>query len=426
MLEDSTLLDEGFGANTLFSRRRFLGMSAVISLAAAGIGSLAGCGAFPAKPQGGTDPQPASGRLVAAPRPEGVLGVNFNGDPSDMNFSELQDVKATWVRGFFAMPNADKGNPADQPAIQALLTAAGQGYGTVLSLKFPYNDQPIPTPGTPAMAEAQRRLDAVLPVVMNKVDILAIGNEPFIECEHKDRNSDQLNVFYETMAQRAIDYRSKQFGSGSKTQLYMGALNHLDMPEWRTAATERWMQFVRNTLSIGGTDIHPHLPDPGAASSYLDYILPRMRPDQKFLATEFSLVLFFQKHLTDAISADFANRYHISQGTPVWQVIKDALSQPFTQQKWDDFLSMSPWFADNKDFLRDQMDSFRATGKLAVATYGLGQDAAMSSGNFGPKSTPWLLNSIFCQHTVQPAKDGLPGQNTVWTDEFRSLQSQQQ
>lgn len=424
MLEDSALWEEGFGENSVFSRRRLLGMSAAVGLAAAGIGSLAGCGTSQAIPQGGTNPQPTSDQMVAAPPPEGVLGANFNGDPSVMSFPELQDVKATWARGFFAMPDADKGNLTNQPVLQSLLTAAGRGYGTVLSLKFPYNQQPIPTPGTDAMAEAQRRLDAVLPVVMNKVDILAIGNEPFIECEDTDRNSDRLNVFYETMAQRAIDYRSKQFSSGSKTQLYMGALNHLDLQAWRTAATERWMQFVYNTSSIGGTDIHPHLSEPGAASYYLDYILPRMRSDQKFLATEFSLVLFYQKHLTDAISADFANRYHVSPGTPVWQVIKDALSDPFTQQKWDDFLSMSLWFANHKNFMSVQMNSFRATGKLAVATYGIGQDAAMSSGNFGPKSTPWLLNSIFCQHTVQPAKDSLPGQNTVWADEFRSLQSQ--
>ena len=421
MLEDSALWDEGFGENTQLSRRRLLGISAAVGLAVSGIGSLAGCTAS----QGGTDQKLASGRFVAAPRPEGVLGANFNGDPSVISFPELQDVKATWVRGFFAMPDADTGNPTDQPVIRALLTAAGRGYGTVLSLKFPYNHQSLPTPGTPDMAQAQRRLDVVLPAVMNKVDMLAIGNEPFIECEPKDRNSDQLNVFYETMAQRTINYRSKQFGSGCKTQLYMGALNHLDLQAWRTTATERWMRFVRSTLSISGTDIHPHLPDPGAGSSYLDYILPRMRPDQQFLATEFSLVLFYKKHLTDTIAADFANRYHVPPGTPVWQVLKDALCHPFTQQKWDDFLAMSPWFADNKNFLRDQMDRFRATGKLTVATYGLGQDAAMSA-DIGPGSTPWLLNSMFCQYTVQPARDGLPGQNTVWTDEFRSLQSRQQ
>jgi hypothetical protein len=223
------------------------------------------------------------------------------------------------------------------------------------------------------------------------------------------------------MAQRAIDYRGQRFGSGSKTQLYMGALNHLDLPEWRTAATERWMRFVRGTPSIVGTDIHPHLPAPGAGKYYLNYILPRMRPDQKFLATEFSLVLFYKKHLKDRVPPGFASRYGIPPGTRVWQVIQDALRSPFTQQKWDDFLAACPWYARNENFLRDQTGQFRATGKLAVATYGLGQ-SAVPPGKFGPDSTPWLLNSLFCQHTVQPAGDGLPGQNTVWTGEFRSLQ----
>jgi len=265
MREDSALRDEGFGGNSVFSRRRLFGMSAAVGLGAVGIGRSAERGAYRAMPLGGTAPGPASGRLVGAPRPEGVLGANFNGDPRVMSFPELQDIKATWVRGFFAMPDADQGNPADQPAIRALLTAADQGYGTVLSLQFPYFHESVPTPGTPAMADAQRRLDAVLPVVMNRVDILAIGNEPFIECEGKDRSSDRLNVFYESIAQRAIAHRSVHFGAGGQTQLFMGGLNHLDLPEWRTPATDRWMRFVRSTPSLAGTDIHPHLPDPSTA-----------------------------------------------------------------------------------------------------------------------------------------------------------------
>lgn len=423
MSEEYVLQDAGFGADNAFSRRRFFGMSAGVGLAAAGIGSLAGCGtAGSPRAADANVLQLGSSQHVTAPSAKGVLGANFNGDPAGMTFAELESVQATWVRGFFAMPDADKGNPADQPAIQALLATARQGYGTVLSLKFPYNNQPIPTPGTPAMTQAQRQLDAVLPVVMNKIDIVAIGNEPFIECQDDERNSEKLNSFYESMAQRAIAYRTQKFGSGCKTQLYMGALNHLDEPSWRTPATERWMQFLRSTPAINGTDIHPHLADPKAGKDYLDYILPRMRSDQTFLATEFSLVLFFAKHLTDPVSADFAGRYHLPRETRVWQVIHDALNQPFTQQKWDDFLSMSPWFADNKNFMSDQVNSFRATGKLAVATYGIGQDAAMSSKQFGPKSPPWLLNSMFCQHTVQQTNGGLPGRNTIWTNEFRSLQ----
>ena len=422
MKEEPARVDE-FGQNRAFSRRRMLGLSAAGLITAAGA-SLAACAA-PGTARAGRAPHvaPPSGppQPVTAPPPDGVLGANFNGDPAVMSYPELQAIEATWVRGFFAMPDADHGNPADQPAIGALLAAAAQGYGTVLSLKFPYADQPIPTPGGAEMAVAQRRLDAVLPVVMNKVDILAIGNEPFIESRRVDHD-DRLNVFYEQMAQRAIAYRTSRFGSGCKTQLYMGALNHLDLPGWRTPATDRWMRFVHATPAIAGTDIHPHLPAPGADQAYLDYILPRLRPDQKFLATEFSLVLFYRAHLTRPISPDFADGYHLPRGMPTWQVIKKALERPFPQQQWDDFFTTTPWLAENKNYLTDQVDRFRATGKLAVATYGIGQDTAMSSHTFGPDSPPWVLNSMFCQHTVQPAPNGLPGRNTWWTDEFRALQ----
>jgi hypothetical protein len=417
--------DKGPAGGSAFSRRRLFGMSAAVGLAAVGAGSLAGCAGSSASQ--GSDATVADlqrpTQRVTAPPPRNILGANFNGDPKVMTFPELENVRATWIRGFFPMPDADKGNPADQPAIKALLTTSGQGYGTVLSLKFPYFNQAIPTQGSPAMAQAQKRLDAVLQAVLNKIDIITIGNEPFIECEKEERDSPQLNAFYEAMAQHAIAVRGQKFASGCKTRFYMGALNHLDEPSWRTAATDRWMRFVHDTPGINGTDIHPHLPSPGAGKDYLDYILPKLRADQTFLATEFSLVLFYQQHLKDTISADFANRYHLSPATKVWQVINDALNHPFTQQKWDDFLAMSPWFANNKNFMNDQTNAFRRTGKLAVATYGIGQDSAMSKKNFGPTSQPWLLNSMFCQHTVQRAQNGLPGQNTAWTTEFRSLQS---
>jgi hypothetical protein len=183
------------------------------------------------------------------------------------------------------------------------------------------------------------------------------------------------------------------------------------------------MAFVKATPEIAGTDIHPHLSDPGAGKAYLDYVLPKMRTDQKFLATEFSLVNFYQQHMNDHVAAAFAKRYGLSAGTPVWQVIRDALAHPFPQQKWDDFLAQSPWFAANNGFLRNQAASFRATGRLAVAGYGLGQGAPLTAAKFTATTTPWVLVSMFCQHTVQRASNGLPGQTTVWTNEFRALQS---
>ena len=64
---------------------------------------------------------------------------------------------------------------------------------------------------------------------------------------------------------------------------------------------------------------------------------------------------------------------------------------------------------------------FRATGKLAVATYGITQDNDMVA-HWGATSTPWVLNSLFCPKTVQNAQNGLPGQTTNWADEFRAVQ----
>lgn len=410
----------GSGSSGGLSRRRLLGISGAAGLMAVGAAAtpaLASSGG-PKALQSRTGEQGAA--RVTAPPPQGVLGANFNGDPRIVNFAELRDVSATWLRGFVPMPDTEKGDPAEHPNIRKLLRAGAQGYGTVLSLKFPYTKKPIPTPGSPAMKAEIKRLDKVLPAVMGKVDILAIGNEPFIESRAEDQD-DRINVFYETIARHVIAFRDKQAGASAKTQLYMGSLNRLDLPDWRTPATARWMTFVHDTPALMGVDIHPHLPERGADQKYLDYILPRMRPDQKFLATEFSMVLFWRKHLKDDISTEFADRYHVRRGTPVWKVIKQAIDHPFTQSKWDDFLAMSPWFDSNRNYMREQMETFRRTGKLAVATYGVGQDAAMVE-DFGPKSTPWLLNSLFCPHTVQRGEDGLPGRNRTWTDQFRALQ----
>jgi hypothetical protein len=49
------------------------------------------------------------------------------------------------------------------------------------------------------MTEELDRLNRLLPDVMGKVDILVIGNEPFIETK-PSQSGQSLVVFYETMA----------------------------------------------------------------------------------------------------------------------------------------------------------------------------------------------------------------------------------
>jgi hypothetical protein len=350
-----------------------------------------------------------------------VLGADFNQDLASADLRELQAAGARWVRGFFTMTDADNADLADDPTIQAILALARRRYGTVLTLKFPYANTVMPAPGSSAMATALAELDKVLPAVMGQVDILEIGNEPYNECRPAD-SGDPLNIFYEAVAQYVIAYWRAHGGSASRTRLYMGALNRLDLPSRQTPGTERWMAFTRETPEIDGMDIHPHVPSPDAVQPFLDYILPRLRDDQKFLCTEFSLVWYWQAHLTDQISAEFADRYGFAPASLVWEVIEAAIENPFTQEQWDYFLATSPWFESQKHFIRDKVKLFRETGRLAVASYGFRQDALMEQ-DFGPAKPPWLLNSVFDPYTVQPQRNGLPGRNSAWFDDFRDSQA---
>lgn len=412
------------GEASRLTRRRMLGLSTMaIGLVAA---STAACGkpAGPAVPAGpaGSDLNAAgaggvsAGRVTASPA-AGVLGANVNQNLDTTNFAELQNLSATWLRGFYPMQDADQGDIANQPGMQKLLAAIGLGYGTVLNLKFSY-DNGLPTANSSEMKAAFDRLDKVLAVVMDKVDIVVVGNEPFFECGGKTAN---INEFYEALAQHTIDYRQQHAGSSSKTQIYLGALTDLETAKGQNALTERWLEFVKSTPSIAGTDCHPHVPSLSDGQKYVDYIVPRLRPDQKFLATEFSLIKLYKQHLTDAVPAKFADQYHIPAGTQVWQVVRDSIQHPVPQAEWNDFLLAFPWFASTKGFISDLVGNFRKTGQCAVATYGLQQDDAMVQ-DFNAKKPPWVFASMFCPHTVQPGTDGLPGQNLTWADEFRALQ----
>jgi hypothetical protein len=357
---------------------------------------------------------------VQAPPASGVLAANVNESLDKIDTAELDAVSGTWVRGFYLMADADKSDPASQTGIKKLLAAAAQGYGTVLTLKFQYHDKPIPAPGTSAMNAALAQLDKVLAAVMGKVDILTVGNEPFFETRRTDRETPRINTFYEALAQHTLAYRQAHGGSGSSTHIYMGALTSLDKPGKEDTQKQRWAAFVQRTPSLAGVDIHPHVDSLAAAKKYVDFVLPYLGPGQKFLATEFSLVQLWKQHLHDPVAPAFASHHGITAGTPVWQFIKDAAHSPVDEQKWNQFLLSNAWFKANKNFLTEQTGRFRSTGKLAVAGYGISQSQPIPQ--FGPESTPWVINSVFCPYVCTTGPDGLPGRNRTWAGEFRALQ----
>lgn len=364
----------------------------------------------------------AGAMLAATPggaAAQGALGANFNEHYEDVDYRELEQADAPWVRLFVPMPQIDRG-AAGHGAIKTILDARSRGYKTILTLKFPYNRGDFPKAGSPAFERELARVDAVLPLVMGKVDILVVGNEPYVESRVDDRDLD-LNAFYEAMAKRVIDYRAKACPGICPTRLYMGALNRMDLKKNRTASTERWMAFVEATPEIDGVNIHPHVPKIELSKAFLDYILPRMRPEQTFIVTEFSLVGWWQQNMKGVVAPAFADKYQAPRTAQNWQIVKAALETPFPKEQWDDFLRMSPWFENRKHYLANQMKMFRDTGRLAVATYGFKQGSSMSN-DFGPDKTPWLINSVFAPATIRRNTDGSAAPNYAWLDDFKALQ----
>jgi len=350
---------------------------------------------------------------------DGALGANFNEHYEDLDFTELRRVNDQWIRGFLTMPQVNPAGAGAHPAIVTTLEAEHRGFHTILTLKWPMKETGIPPARSAGFQRTMAELDAVLPLVIGQVDILEIGNEPFIESP-KNEQDRRLNDFYEAMARRVIAYRARHCPGACRTRLFMGALNRLDQPAMRTAATERWLEFVRTTPEIAGVDIHPHVHSIQQSKAFLDYVVPRLRSDQKFIATEFSLVWHWKQHLGDEVPASFAENYGFARDTKVWQAIAAAIVTPFPQAEWNDLLTASPWFADQRDYLTDQMAMFRQTGRLAVATYGFKQGGSMVKV-FGPDSTPWLLNSVVASRTVRVNADGSAGTNPYWLPEFQKL-----
>lgn len=351
---------------------------------------------------------------------QGAIGANYNEHFEDVDWRDLEKADAQWVRLFLPMPQVDRTGAAGHGAIKTILAARDRGYKTILTLKYPYNRVPFPKVGSAEFERQLARTDAVLPLVIGKVDMLVIGNEPFIESRKQDWNAN-FNAFYERLAKRVIDYRAQHCAVECKTRLYMGALNHLERPAWRTATTERWLAFVKATPEIDGVNIHPHVRAIEESKPFLDYILPRMRPDQKFIATEFSLVWWWRANMKGTVPAAFADKYGASRDAQNWQIIKAALETPFPKAQWDEFLAQSPWFESRKHYLANQMKIFRDTGRLAVATYGFKQGSSMSAA-WGPEKTPWLLNSVYAGRTIRPNADGSAAPNYAWIDDFKALQ----
>ncbi|MFP5236695.1 MAG: hypothetical protein ACLGSD_12405 [Acidobacteriota bacterium] len=350
----------------------------------------------------------------------GDLGANFNGEYQDIRYADLDNAGVRWIRGFIAMNRETAATVASSPGVADSLDVKARGFHVILTLKWELRKSGVPQHGTPEYEDTVATLNALLARVMGKVDILEIGNEPYWETPHDQRDT-QLNPFYEAMARDVIAFRKAHCTAKCPTQLFMGALNQLNKPEVRQSAwVQRWLAFVKSTPQIRGVDIHPHVASFQDSLPFVQEVVKNIRPDQQFLVTEFSLVWYWKAHLDDRVPATFAERYGVARDMRMWEAIGSAIQHPYTQPEWDDLLEESPWFAAQKSYLKDEMKLFRNTKQLAVATYGFEQGGSMTR-KFGPKSVPWLLNSVYARRTVRETPGAAAPTNPYWLEAFREL-----
>ena len=358
----------------------------------------------------------------------GALGANFNERYIWIDDAELKAQNVQWVRGFTNMYRPNLLTPLKNRNIKALMRAVSVGYKTILSLKWDYKEEDYPLPGSPEYEAQMERLHHLLPVVMGKVDILVIGNEPFLEVKPEQRN-ERLNEFYESMAEAVIAFHKKTYaGTDSassnlrvKTKLYMGSFNRLNDPAWRTPAVERMLKYIASKPELDGIDLHLHTPALAGHRKALNYALPFLRPDQKFLSTEFSLIWHWYKNMKHPVSEYYCNKHNLPlNDTKVLDVINAAILNPMSYDQWEDFLRHEEWFMEKETFLKDAINLYRKTGRLEVATYCwspmMDRKKPLEVGE-----TPWMFYGVYCPPTVKrKEEDGTRYEAFLWAEQFRN------
>lgn len=354
--------------------------------------------------------------------PLGALGANYNESLVWINHDELHRAGTKWIRGFVDMRQMGDAPPHQDRNVKALLGAQRAGFNVILSLKWNYSKRDFPSRDGSDRATELKRLHCLLPVVMGKVDILVIGNEPFLECKQWG-GDEQLNEFYETVADAVLEFRrSRGAEAAVSTRIFMGAFNRLDLPGRRTPAVERMLAFIAMRREIEGVDLHLHVPTIEGHKAMLDYALARIRSDQTFLATEFSLIWHWKRHMTDVASSHYLEKYGLPAGTTVLDVFGEMIKSPIPRAQWEEFLSHEPWYMARRNFMANAMRLYRSTGRLEIATYGF-CPMRMRKQPLLTTESPWFLNSLLAPPTVQRIPDGSVQENFPWAAEFRRLQT---
>ncbi|AYG69380.1 hypothetical protein CCGE531_25515 (plasmid) [Rhizobium sp. CCGE531] len=345
------------------------------------------------------------------------LGVNYNGLTRNYSKADAALTGTRWVRAFLDVRRLQaRGEAAltTDPDIISFVKMHDDGYKVILNLKYDYKDGAIPSdPDSQAFKDIRVFTTKLLDRVFPKTDLIVVGNEPFIETDSANLNSN-LVLFYEHMANHVITY---DHNSGRNIPLYVGAFNNLQNPRLQIQAVKDLISYARNTPGVTGIDLHMHVASIEDMRHAILWARDRLG-NKSMISSEFSLKNYFRSHLGDTIVPAFAKRYGINSSWKVWQYINYALQTPRPRPEWVAFLQSSAWLMNVRHWLENADSLFDAQG-LTVATYAMYQSQASVTAT----SDPWVLNPLYCNQTcVSSSNSGEPQFTYQWIDSFRARQ----
>lgn len=367
------------------------------------------------------------------------IGINLNEQIGVLSDSvvdvNLPEIQPTWIRGFldfYSLFDKDTLEPLPEfrnsANIARFIDLKKKGYKMVLSIKWNFKRKHTPTTMPSTAADLKKHQDALI-ALYNKVwpyvDILVVGNEPFIESPSKKVPSRDQNLvpFYKSMLEATIKYRSAS--DRKDIPLFLGAFNRLELARFQEAS-EGLLALAKSTPEVYGIDLHIHHGDTdfAAMKESIDFATTRIRPDQRFISTEFSAMHYWKSKSPRELAPAFIQKYGLPEQMKVHEYLNKVLAtdpEPgaVSREEWVDFVEMNPWYNDLQSrYLADAYETFTQSPQFLLANYAFRQGF---HGVFDTTRDPWILNAIFVNRTVRLRPDGSYELNRHYHHDFDRL-----
>lgn len=352
-----------------------------------------------------------------------TFGINFNEQILHIVDEDVERSGTKWVRVFFDVlkyyPNIENFRNSDE--YKEYIALKRKGYSTIMSFKWDFRtrDMSLPPVNSQLMKDYNEFARKMLLYTWSVTDIVVVGNEPFIETPVGERDQ-RLVDFYISLAENIREFRLKQ--PNNEVPLFMGAFNNFYESQFVTPASTALLNWSVETEWISGIDLHIHHGTQNDLIVSLDHCYDKLRDDQRILITEFSLMRHWRANNGQAVSANFANKYpHVNAGWRNYQYIDYALQNPVPIEEWTDFIEMSPYLYNRRNYLQECFQLFEEDyPKVYIATYAIRQSYPQSQ-SFNQNTDPWILNGLFLNRTVQLDQQGSHHAHPYFLDVFNSI-----